>query len=111
MSSPRRGIALAAVLGLHAGSGVYPHAATGTQSEMSATPDERNGTDLLAREIREEAGRLVHHPVAEMKRLESVAEEGESAATPLILVVGVTVFLAVIAAVVMTVVFVAYYEG
>jgi len=78
---------------------------------MSVSPDERHGTDLLTQEIREEAGRLVHHPVAEVKRLESVAKDGESAATPLILVVGITVLLALIAAVVMTVVFVAYYHG
>jgi len=78
---------------------------------MSASPDDQQGTDLLVQEIREEAGRLVHHPVAEMKRLEGVAEEGESAATPLILFVGVAIILAVIAAVVMTVVFFAYYEG
>ena len=78
---------------------------------MSASPDDRHGTDLLVQEIREEAGRLVHHPVAELKRLEGVVEEGESAATPLLLFVGVAILLAVIAAVVMTVVFVAYYEG
>ena len=78
---------------------------------MSASPDDRHGTDLLVQEIREEAGRLVHHPVAEMKRLEGVVEEGESAATPLLLFVAMAILLAVIAAVVMTVVFVAYYEG
>jgi len=79
---------------------------------MSASPNDRHGTDLLAQEIREEAGRLVHHPVAEIKRLEGVVEEGESAATPLLLFVGVAILLAVIAAVVMTIVFVAYYyEG
>ena len=78
---------------------------------MSASPDDLHGTDLLAEEIREEAGRLVHHPVAEVKRLKGVAAEGESAATPLILFVGVAVFLAVIAAVVMALVFLAYYEG
>ena len=78
---------------------------------MSASPDDRQGMDLLVQEIREEAGRLVHHPAAEIKRLEGVVEEGESAATPLIIFVGVTVILTVIAAVVMTVVFVAYYEG
>jgi hypothetical protein len=76
---------------------------------MSASPNDRHGTDLLAQEIREEAGRLVHHPVAEIKRLEGVVEEGESAATPLLLFVGVAILLAVIAAVVMTIVFVAYY--
>lgn len=70
-----------------------------------------NGANLPAEEIREEAGRLVHHPVDEVKRLRGVAAEGESAATPLILFVGVAIFLAFIAAIVMTVVFVAYYEG
>ena len=78
---------------------------------MSTSPDDLHGTDLLAEEIREEAGRLVHHPVAEMKRLKGVAAEGESAATPLILFVGVAIFLAAIAVVVMAVVFLAYYEG
>ena len=82
-----------------------------TATAWDASPDDRHGTDLLVEEIREEAGRLVHHPVAEMKRLEGVAEEGESAATPLILFVGVAIILAVIAAVVMTVVFFAYYEA
>lgn len=70
-----------------------------------------NGANLPAEEIREEAGRLVHHPVDEVKRLRGVAAEGESAATPLILFVGVAIFLVFIAAIVMTVVFVAYYEG
>jgi cobalamin biosynthesis protein CobD/CbiB len=78
---------------------------------MDASPDDRHGTDLLLQEIKEETGRLVHHPVAEIKRLESVVEEGESAATPLILFVGVAIVLAVIAAVVMTVVFLAYYKS
>ena len=78
---------------------------------MSPSPDDRHGTDLLVQEIRDEAGRLVHHPVAEIKRLEGVVEEGESAATPLLLFVGVAIILAAIAAVVMTVVFFAYYEG
>jgi hypothetical protein len=78
---------------------------------MNASPDDRQGTDLLVQEIREEAGRLVHHPVAEIKRLEGVVEEGESPATPLLLFVGVAIILAVIAAVVMTVVFFFYYEG
>jgi hypothetical protein len=78
---------------------------------MNASPDDRQGTDLLVQEIREEAGRLVHHPVAEIRRLEGVVEEGESAATPLLLIVGVAIVLAVIVAVVMTVVFFAYYES
>ena len=78
---------------------------------MNGSPDDRQGTDLLLQEIREEAGRLVHHPVAEIKRLEGVVEEGESAATPLLLFVGVAIILAVIAAVVMAVVLFAYYKG
>ncbi|MGL6278490.1 MAG: hypothetical protein ACRC50_02915 [Gaiella sp.] len=48
-----------------------------------------DGTELLLEEIREEAGRLLHHPVQEVARLEHVAEDGESAATPMIVVVGV----------------------
>ena len=78
---------------------------------MSASPDDPQGTDLLAQEIKEEASRLLHHPVAEIKRLERVVEEGESAATPLLLFLGVAIVLAVIVAVVTVIVFFAYYEG
>ena len=78
---------------------------------MSASPHDTDGTDLLVQELREEASRLIHHPAAEVNRLKHVVEEGESAATPLILFVAVAIFLAVIAAVVMAVVFWAYYEG
>ena len=78
---------------------------------MSASPDDPQGTDLLAQEIKDEASRLLHHPVAEIKRLERVADKGDSAATPLILFVGVAIALAVIVAVVTIIVFVAYYEG
>ena len=78
---------------------------------MSASPDDVQGTDLLAQEIREEASRLVHHPVAEIKRLEHVVDEGESAATPLILFLAVAIALAVIVAAVMAIAFLAYYKG
>ena len=78
---------------------------------MNELPDDRQGTDLLAHEIREEAGRLVHHPIAEMKRLEHVVEDGDSATTPLLLTIAVTAGLAVVVAVVLTVVFVAYYKA
>ena len=78
---------------------------------MSASPDDLQGTDLLAQEIREEAIRLVHHPVAEIKRLEHVVDEGESAATPLILFLAVALALAVIVAAVMAIAFLAYYKG
>jgi hypothetical protein len=50
-----------------------------------------DGTELLLEEIREETGRLLTHPVQEVVRLEHVADEGESAATPLIVVLGVVV--------------------
>jgi hypothetical protein len=78
---------------------------------MSASPDDPQGTELLAQEIREEASRLLHHPVAEIKRLERVVDEGDSAATPLILFLAVAIVLAVIVAVVTVIVFFAYYEG
>ncbi len=48
-----------------------------------------DGTELLLEEIREEAGRLLTHPVREVVRLEHVAADGESAATPMIVVLGV----------------------
>jgi len=76
---------------------------------MNASPGDLQGTDLLAQEIREEASRLVHHPVAEIKRLEHVVDEGESAATPLILFLAVAIALAVIVAVVMAIALLAYY--
>lgn len=82
-----------------------------TPTAMTPPREDPQGTDLLAQEIREEAGRLVHHPVVEVRRLEGVVEEGESAATPLLLFVGVALVLVVVAGVVMTLVFLAYYEG
>jgi hypothetical protein len=78
---------------------------------MSASPDDPQGTELLAQEIREEASRLLHHPVAEIKRLERVVDEGDSAATPLILFLAVAIALTVVVAVVTVIVFFAYYEG
>lgn len=48
-----------------------------------------DGTELLLEEIRDEAGRLLAHPVREVVRLEHVAADGESAATPMIVVIGV----------------------
>jgi hypothetical protein len=69
----------------------------------------RDGATLLAQEIREEAGRLVHHPVAELVRLENVAEAGESAATPLLLISGVVVVIAAVLALFLATVTLAYY--
>ena len=78
---------------------------------MSASPDDKHGTDLLAQEIKEEAGRLVRHPVEEVKRLEHVAEEGDSPAAMLLLILAVTAVMAVILAVVISVALVVYYRG
>jgi hypothetical protein len=60
--------------------------ATSIENEPGASHD---GTELVAEEIREELGRLATHPVREIARIEHVAEDGESAATPMILVVAV----------------------
>ena len=78
---------------------------------MNERPDDRQGTDLLAQEIKDEAGRLVHHPIAEVKRLEHVVEEGDSPTTPLLLMVVVGAAVAVIFAVVVTLAFLAYYSA
>jgi hypothetical protein len=78
---------------------------------MSTSPDDLHGTDLLAQEFKEEASRLAHHPLAEVKRLEHVAEEGDSPAAMLILVLTVTAVMAVILAVVISVALVVYYRG
>ena len=77
---------------------------------MNASPDQRHGVDVLTLEIREEASRLVHHPVAEVRRLEHVAEEGDSPAALLLLIVGVIAFAVAIGAVAITVAVVAYYS-
>lgn len=69
-------------------------------STPSHVPD---GTDLLTQEIREEVGRLVTHPLEEVKRLEHVAADGESPTTPLLTVVGVVLVMSVIFAIVLAV--------
>lgn len=76
-----------------------------------APDDERHGTEILGEEIRAEASRLAHHPLAETKRLEGVAEEGESAATPLILLVGLIIVLVAVFAIVVAIALLAYYKG
>jgi len=68
-----------------------------------------DGGDLLAQEIREEVGRLIHHPIGEVKRLEHVAADGESPTTPLLTVVGVAAVLGVIFAIVTAITMVVYY--
>ena len=76
---------------------------------MSTAPHEPEGGDLLLAEIREETSKLVRHPIEEIKRLEHVAEEGESAATPLIVVLGVALALAAIFAVFCAIAVAVYY--
>ena len=78
---------------------------------MSTSPDDLHGTDLLAQEIKDEASRLVHHPLAEVKRLEHVAEEGDSPAAILVLILAVIGVAAVILTVVISVSLVVYYQG
>jgi hypothetical protein len=74
-----------------------------------STPSLPEGTELLAQEIREEVGRLVHHPVEEVKRLEHVAADGESASTPLIATTGIMLFVGAIFGIVVTAVMIVYY--
>ena len=78
---------------------------------MSASPDDKHGTDLLVQEIKEEAGRLARHPFAEVKRLEHVADDGDSPAAMLVLILAVIGVMAVILAVVISVALVVYYRG
>ncbi len=78
---------------------------------MNAHTDDRQGAELLVQELKEEAGRLAHHPIAEVRRLEHVVEEGDSPATPLLLMVVVSVGAAIAVAVVVTLAFVAYYSA
>ena len=60
----------------------------------------------------EKAKEVVHaveHPVETAKALEHEAAEGESARTPLIVVGGITLILAVIFAILVTIAFVLYF--
>jgi hypothetical protein len=52
---------------------------------------------------------LVHDVIAEVTSLEHEAEEGASARTPLILVSGVAIFVAVVVAILLVAAFLAYY--
>jgi uncharacterized membrane protein len=71
---------------------------------------EPDGTELLIREIREEASHLAHHPVEEIRRLAHVAADGESPTTPMLVTLGVALFVAAIFAVVLTAALLVYYE-
>jgi hypothetical protein len=67
--------------------------------------------DLLLQELREEAVSFAHHPLGEMKRLERVAEEGDSPATPLLLGLAVAAIIAAVAALVIALELGTYYAG
>ncbi len=77
--------------------------------EGGSSPEGPEGSELLGQELREEVGRLVHHPGSEIKRLEGVAARGESASTPLLATTGVALFIIAVFAVVVTIVFLVYY--
>ena len=72
--------------------------------------DDMHGADVLAEEIKEEASRLIHHPVQEMKRLEHVVEEGDSPATLLLLMAGMVAAAVVIGGIAIAVALVIYYD-
>ena len=76
---------------------------------MSTAPDKGDGAALLLDEVRDEAHKLVAHPIEEVKRLEDVAADGESAATPVIVLTGIVLLLAVVVAVTCALAFVVYY--
>jgi len=78
---------------------------------MSTPADEKHGADLLLLEIREETGRLIHHPIEEVKRLEHVVEEGDSPVTMLLLTLAVGGVLLVIAGIVIAIALTVYYTG
>jgi len=72
-------------------------------------PHMSDGTELLAHEVIDEGKRLLTHPVSEVVRLEHVAADGESATTPLLVVLGVTLVAAAVFAVVAAIVLAVYY--
>jgi hypothetical protein len=86
-----------------------------TMTPETVTPEtdqvDVGGGGLLAAEAREEIGRLISHPVDEVRRLEHVAADGDSASTPLLLVFGVGALVLAILAVVTAVALVVYYAS
>jgi hypothetical protein len=76
---------------------------------MSTAPDKGDGAALLLDEVRDEAHKLVAHPIEEVKRLEHVAADGESAATPLIVLIGIGLLLMVVVAVTCALALALYY--
>jgi hypothetical protein len=75
----------------------------------SHTTPESDGMEGLAHELRDEASRLVHHPSDEVKRLSHVAADGESATTPLLVVLAVIGVVGLILCFMLGVAMLAYY--
>jgi hypothetical protein len=73
--------------------------------------DDMHGADVLTEEIKEEASRLLHHPVEEVKRLEHVVEEGDSPATLLLLMFGMVAAAVVIGGIAIAAALLVYYNG
>ena len=78
---------------------------------MPTSTEDRHGADLLLLEIREETGRLIHHPIEEVKRLEHVVEEGDSPATLLLLMFGMVAAAVVIGGIAIAAALLVYYNG
>jgi len=72
-----------------------------TPTPAPGTTHVPDGTDLLVQELREEFAHLVRHPIEELKRLEHVAADGDSPATPLLTVVGAAILVGTIFALVL----------
>jgi hypothetical protein len=73
------------------------------ETEPGPTPAEK------AKELVEGAAHGVAHPVETAKELEHEAERGESPRTPLIVLSGVTIFVAVVVVVVLAIAFAVYF--
>jgi len=96
---------------MHDPSGSVDDPAGAAEAPDGADASEETGGDLILHEARDEVARLVTHPVAEIKRLEHVADEGESAATPLIVAAGITIVVAIVLAFALAVILFAYYDA
>lgn len=78
---------------------------------MATTRHTPDATELLLHEIREEAGRILHHPIRETRRLKHVAADGMSPATPWLVMLAVISGLALVLAAIMAASMYVYYNG
>jgi hypothetical protein len=76
---------------------------------LPLTGEDHERDARLADEISEEGRRLVTDPRGELRRLEHVAQRGDSAATPIIAISGVALFIGLVFAIVVTVALAAYF--